>query len=713
MPRRPRNSRADAQQGRPLLIAGALIVAFALLLHGPSSTNAAARAAAPAATQTTVTLVRGPYLQQVGANQAIVVWATREAGTARVEYRTGSGSLRVETATSTFRSSSATGIPNYYQHEATLTGLVANTTYTYDLRNADVDPTPGVVDQLRTAPLPGTGTVRLVAFGDSGSGSSSQSRVATAIGDDTFDFAIHNGDVAYSRGTYAEFEARFFPYYRDWLRRKAIFPAIGNHDDMTSSATPYRTLFVLPRDGATAAYPNNAERFYSFDYGPAHFIALDTQAAFLSTARRQEQLAWLTADLQAAQDRPWRIAFFHRPPYSSGAEHGSDLAIRQAFGPLFEQYNVQIVVTGHEHSYERTVPWRESSTITRQAVTYVISGGAGAGLYPVGRSAFTAFSRSVDHYLRLILSPTDATIEAVGTNGATFDRFTLNLAQQEGDSAAPQVSIVSPGAGAVLSGTETIEVSADDDARVEKVDLWIDGVQQAIDLTEPYSFTIDSTALSNGTHTFDARAYDLDGRRTTASRTVTVSNGASGSDVVLYASEAPVRAGSWRVVTDTSAAGGRRLEHPQAGAATIDPPLANPVDFVEFAVNVMPDTNYRLWLRLKGASNSGYSDSVWVQTSDTVDTGGAAVYRIGTASATRVNLQDCSGCTISGWGWQDNGYGTGVLGPVLRFATGGVQTLRIQAREDGVSIDQVVLSPATYLTSAPGALKNDTTILAK
>ncbi len=66
-----------------------------------------------------------------------------------------------------------------------------------------------------------------------------------------------------------------------------------------------------------------------------------------------------------------------------------------------------------------------------------------------------------------------------------------------------------------------------------------------------------------------------------------------------------------------------------------------------------------------------------------------------------------------GWGWQDNGYGIGVLGPVLRFATGGVQTIRIQAREDGVSIDQVVLSPSTYLTRAPGALRNDTTILPK
>ena len=117
--------------------------------------------------------------------------------------------------------------------------------------------------------------------------------------------------------------------------------------------------------------------------------------------------------------------------------------------------------------------------------------------------------------------------------------------------------------------------------------------------------------------------------------------------------------------------------------------------------NVLPDTNYRLWLRLKAAGNSGYSDSVWVQTSDTVDTNGSPIFRVGTSSATRVNLQDCSGCSVSGWGWQDNGFGTGVLGPALRFATGGVQTIRIQAREDGVSIDQVVLSPATYFTRAP------------
>jgi hypothetical protein len=102
---------------------------------------------------------------------------------------------------------------------------------------------------------------------------------------------------------------------------------------------------------------------------------------------------------------------------------------------------------------------------------------------------------------------------------------------------------------------------------------------------------------------------------------------------------------------------------------------------------------------------------VWIQTSGTVTTSGAPVYRIGTSSATRINLQDCSGCSVSGWGWQDNGYGTGVLGPALRFEAGGPHTIRIQAREDGVSIDQIVLSPGTYLNRAPGAVKNDTTIV--
>jgi hypothetical protein len=86
-------------------------------------------------------------------------------------------------------------------------------------------------------------------------------------------------------------------------------------------------------------------------------------------------------------------------------------------------------------------------------------------------------------------------------------------------------------------------------------------------------------------------------------------------------------------------------------------------------------------------------------------------YPIGTTAAAEVNLEDCSGCRLAGWGWQDNGWGVGVNGPHIVFTTGGTQTIRVQTREDGLMIDQVVLSPAAFLEEAPGALKNDATIL--
>ena len=84
---------------------------------------------------------------------------------------------------------------------------------------------------------------------------------------------------------------------------------------------------------------------------------------------------------------------------------------------------------------------------------------------------------------------------------------------------------------------------------------------------------------------------------------------------------------------------------------------------------------------------------------------------IGTTSSQVVNLEDASGAGVSGYGWQDNGYGAGVLGPDIVFSRSGTQRLRIQNREDGFVIDQIVLSSSTYLRKSPGALKNDSTML--
>jgi hypothetical protein len=122
---------------------------------------------------------------------------------------------------------------------------------------------------------------------------------------------------------------------------------------------------------------------------------------------------------------------------------------------------------------------------------------------------------------------------------------------------------------------------------------------------------------------------------------------------------------------------------------------------------------YRLWIRGKAYNDSGYNDSVHAQFDKSVTSGGTPTYRIGTTSGTYVNLEEVNGAGVSGWGWQDNGFGTGVLGPLVYFATTGQQTIRVQVREDGFSIDQIVLSPDTFLNSAPGGTKLDSTKLPK
>jgi len=182
--------------------------------------------------------------------------------------------------------------------------------------------------------------------------------------------------------------------------------------------------------------------------------------------------------------------------------------------------------------------------------------------------------------------------------------------------------------------------------------------------------------------------------------------------IVLYAATAftPLQ-GKWHVVNDDlSAAGGKRMEIPDAGAPKVPAALANPADYFELTFTAKAGTPYRLWLRGRAQADSYNNDSVYVQFSGSVTNTGTAINRIGTTQATVVVLEDCSGCGVHGWGWQDNGYGTGVLGAQLYF-TEGQQTIRIQNREDGMSIDQIVLSPDTYLNTSPGATKDDQTIL--
>jgi hypothetical protein len=189
-------------------------------------------------------------------------------------------------------------------------------------------------------------------------------------------------------------------------------------------------------------------------------------------------------------------------------------------------------------------------------------------------------------------------------------------------------------------------------------------------------------------------------------------NPPSNPEIVLFAKDVQTIAGNWRKVDDPTAACSTRIENPDAGAAKVTAPLANPPNYFELPFTAEANVRYHLWIRARSKGDSFNNDSVYVQFSGSVTNTGAPTNRIGSSTAATVILEDCTNCGVSGWGWQDNGYGAGVLGQDLYF-TGGPQKIRIQQREDGISIDQIVLSSGKYLTTSPGKLKNDDTNLCR
>jgi hypothetical protein len=357
-----------------------------------------------------------------------------------------------------------------------------------------------------------------------------------------------------------------------------------------------------------------------------------------------------------------------------------------------------MVFSSHEHDYERLVPWRESADVSAQASVNIVSGGGGAPVYARGQNEWTAASRSTHHYVKARISGCTATVEAIGTDGGVFDSYTLDRCAQAADSAAPTVSFAAPAAGATVSGTVTVSAAADDDTRVEKVDLWIDGRLRAIDLTAPYSFAWNSALEGAGAHTIQLRAYDIDGRHAATSRTVTVQpTSPTGSDIVIRAADVAAQdiAGDWIRTSDPAAAGGVTLRHPNRNAAK-PAGSAAPVSYFDVTFEAEAGTPYHLWLRMRADGDDYTNDSVYVWI-DAATTGRSVI------------LEEGSGAGLRGWGWNDDLYG-GMAAPIT-FATGGTHRLRVSAREDGVSVDQIVLSPATYLTTRPGALKDDATIV--
>ena len=188
----------------------------------------------------------------------------------------------------------------------------------------------------------------------------------------------------------------------------------------------------------------------------------------------------------------------------------------------------------------------------------------------------------------------------------------------------------------------------------------------------------------------------------------------SAPDIVIYASDIPASAlrGSWSSGADGSSPNGVKLLTSDSGFVAANAPLAGPADYFDFTVNAQAGVPYRIWLRLRALSNSKYNDAIWVQFSN-AQVNGSRAYAINSASGLLVNLAtDGTGGSLNNWGWQNGAYWLSQATAVT-FPVSGAQTIRIQVREDGVQLDQVVLSPSRFFNSAPGGPTNDGTIVAK
>ena len=342
-------------------------------------------------------LIRAPYLQSVSDTLATLVW-TSTVPDLRVEHRLAGSD---EPVTLSGQLDSSAELPKGAQYLAAMSELAPKTIYCYQLLSDDALLFQG---GFRTAPTPDD-SVRFSALGDLGTSSKDQLAVRDQLESVDSDFLLLTGDLAYESGTLAQYEAHVFTVYRDLFALVPLFPASGNHDYQTRDAEAFRQVFVLPTNGGH----EGRERWYSFDWGPVHVAVLDTET------KLDAQASWLRQDL-AATELPWKVVALHKPPFSSGA-HGSEQSVRDSLVPVFVEQEVDLVLAGHEHSYERST--------AQDGVHYVVTGGGGRGTRPVGSSDFTAFSARVAHFVYIEASPSALTLHAIDASGQEFASLQL------------------------------------------------------------------------------------------------------------------------------------------------------------------------------------------------------------------------------------------------------------------------------------------------
>ena len=306
---------------------------------------------------------RAPYVQMVTQDSAVIRWMTEDSELGVVRY----GENREHMPSIMLEGSSNKN------HIVRLTNLEPGTRYYYQTGKVSGYDNRHIEKQWFYTHPDTVKPTRIWVIGDSGDPGPVADQVrdsalnwmrenpiiadeASSDADPLIDIWIALGDLAYTSGTNAQFQAALFEPYGDLLANTAIWPVYGNHDDRRWT---YFRVFDLPQRGEAGGVASKTENYYAIDYSNVHFVMLDSQESDRSKTGKMAK--WLQRDL-AENDKPWVIVAFHHPPYTKGS-HDSDEEydsrgrmqdMREIFLPMLEQAGVDLVLSGHSHMYERS-----------------------------------------------------------------------------------------------------------------------------------------------------------------------------------------------------------------------------------------------------------------------------------------------------------------------------------------------------------------------
>ena len=334
-------------------------------------------------------VIRGPYLQSPGEHSIVIRWRTDLSTDSRV----------------TFGAESMTELPFIVddntittEHRIKLSGLTGHTKYFYSIGSTEItlmNPEEGLY--FKTAPGEDD-PLSVWVIGDFGHGNQAQ----IAVRESYMEYAVYHpsdlwlwlGDNVYSDGTDQEYQEKVFDGvfgYRDIFPHLPFASTSGNHDynsicpwqapngfpvlcniDPNLHTGPYLDIIDPPTQGELGGVPSGKKLYYSFDYGDIHFVSLNSELGSWNpsynwigmfnndTSFTSPMLDWLRTDL-ASTTKKWKVVFWHQCPYSGQLNFTEEwnvqqfcVATRHHFNPILEKYGADLVLTGHDHNYQRS-----------------------------------------------------------------------------------------------------------------------------------------------------------------------------------------------------------------------------------------------------------------------------------------------------------------------------------------------------------------------